>query len=284
MILINSKMVDIKHFPNEETSMGEQLINFVSEKDKTQTITLRFETNEDLINLMFVKEWMEEEGYCNIDLYIPYLPYSRMDRKVGSHLYTLKYIAKMINQMNFKNIFVLEAHSDKTLELLKNVTLMSYTKELVEKSMADMEFNLEKDAVVFPDKGAKERYKHLLNDSVKVLQGVKDRDFKTGDILGIKFEKNPDKEIERVLIVDDLCSRGGTFCQISDLCEEFGIEESYLAVTHLESNVYTGKLFEKVEKVFTTDAMEPFLKSIDTQKIKIVKLPKKFNMTIEEEI
>lgn len=278
MILLNNSKIDITHYPNAETALGEQLKDFTT-KEEVQNVTLRFETNEDLINLLFIKEWLKEEGFEKIALYMPYLPYSRMDRKVGSHLYTLKYIAAFINQMNFEAVYVLEAHSNKTFELLKNVVGVTYTKELVEEAMQDMKFDKEKDVVVFPDKGAKERYKHLLSTDIEVLQGAKKRDFDTGEILGLTFEETPTKQYRKALIVDDLCSRGGTFIQISALCKEHGINENYLAVTHLESNVYTGQLFEHVEKVFTTDAMQPFLENLNREKIKVIELPVKFNMT-----
>lgn len=286
MILLNSHVVSVNHFPNAETSLGEQLKAFTTSQNETQHLTLRFETNEDILNTFFIKKWLDEEGFSSTHLHVPYLPYSRMDRKVGGHLYTLKYLSDLINSLSFEKVFVLEAHSHKTEELLENVSCISYTKELLNHAMDMIQFNKDEDVIIFPDKGAKERYHNLLESDIDTLQGEKTRDFNTGDILGIHFEKDPEKEYKRSIIVDDLCSRGGTFIQISELCSKFGINENFLAVTHLESNVYTGSLFDVVSRVFTTDAMQPFLSETlekFSDQLDVLSLPTQLYLTQKEE-
>ena len=92
-----------------------------------------------------------------------------------------------------------------------------------------------------------------------------------------------DKPVNQAIIVDDLCSRGGTFINISQECAAIGIEKVSLIVTHLESNVYTGQIFDHVETVFTTDALQPFLENaVNNKQIVVKELPKKLKMTMEQ--
>lgn len=279
MILLNEKQVEVKYFPNGEINLDESLVELIDKENNVQHITLRFETNEDLVVMTFVSEWLKEESYEEQILHIPYLPYSRMDRKVNHHLFSLKYIAKMINKLEFKTVYILEHHSDVSIELINNVVPMSYTKTLIEKAMKDINFNKETDIIIFPDMGAQKRYKNLLTDDIRLFTGFKKRNFDTGKIIGLEL-KGDGKQVRKALIVDDLCSRGGTFIEIAKECMQLDIHDVSLIVTHLESNVYTGQIFDYVEKVYTTDALEPFLKdALDNKKINISNLPSHLLMT-----
>ena len=65
---------------------------------------------------------------------------------------------------------------------------------------------------------------------------------------------------ERVLIVDDICSRGGTFYTIAkQLINRFGENiDIYLAVAHCETNVFNGELIKDnspIYKIFTSDSI-----------------------------
>lgn len=280
MILLNEKQVEVKYFPNGEINLDESLVELIDEENIVQHLALRFEMNEDLVILTFVSEWLKEEGYDKQELHISYLPYSRMDRKVNHHLFSLKYVAKMINVLNFEKVYILEHHSDVSIELIENAVPISYTKTLIEKAMTDISFNKETDIIIFPDMGAQKRYKNLLNDDIRLFVGFKKRDFDTGKIIGLELEGD-DKPVGKALIVDDLCSRGGTFIQIANECTKLDIHDVSLVVTHLESNVYNGQIFDYVKNVYTTNALEPFLKeAVNNTKIKIEKLPVHFKMTV----
>ena len=95
--------------------------------------------------------------------------------------------------------------------------------------------------------------------------------WQTGKIKDLMVSGDTDLiEGARVLIVDDISSRGGTFYHSALKLKELGAEELYLYVTHaentiLEGNVLKGDLFKKV---YTTDSI--FRKS--HEKMEIFKL------------
>ena len=77
MIYLNGEKVNIKKFPN-----GESLINSENLKIKYHEINnlkLKFENDEDITHLIFLKGHLDELRVKCI-LEIVYMPYSRMDR------------------------------------------------------------------------------------------------------------------------------------------------------------------------------------------------------------
>ena len=57
-----------------------------------------------------------------------------------------------------------------------------------------------------------------------------------------------------VLIVDDLCSRGGTFIEASKKLKAQGAEKISLLVAHCENNVFTGELFAHIDILYTAES------------------------------
>lgn len=254
MIRVNGKEVKITKFPN-----GEVLINSEDIKNSDfliNVVELKFESNEDLINLMFVKRHLDEKREES-KLKILYMPYSRMDRTEGMTVFTLKYVSEFINSLGFKSVTVCEPHSDVTPALIKNVRVQYTTKALAEETMKILNFDDEKnDYLFYPDAGAEKRYSKQIDYS-KVLSATKERDFKTGFIKKLTITGEVPTEPFRVIIVDDLCSRGGTFMLSAKQLIEAGATEVYLVVAHCEDTIHLGEILETdlIEKVITTESM-----------------------------
>ena len=60
-----------------------------------------------------------------------------------------------------------------------------------------------------------------------------------------------------VLIIDDICSRGGTFYHSAKALKEAGAKNIYLYVTHCENTILEGELLTSglIEKVYTTNSI-----------------------------
>jgi ribose-phosphate pyrophosphokinase len=133
--------------------------------------------------------------------------------------------------------------------------------------------------LVFPDAGAAKRYAKMFAGQEHLI-GEKTREFATGKITGLSITK-PEAwvcgEVKRAIIVDDLCSRGGTFLEAGQaLRENLGFTQVELCVTHLEANVYNGKLLDDgspIDHIYTTDAM--VRGCVDDKKITTYELEKK---------
>lgn len=243
MITLNGKEVKYGKFPNKE-------INMPIKKDDLDVTRLNeiywvYEDDSDFLKLALLKDFLDSMG-TDSNLYCTYLPYSRMDRVNGEYRVSLFTVARLINNMGFHTVTIREPHSPVTLAKLNN----SFSDEwCAERIMYVLELG-SFSSVFFPDYGACLRYKHIvLPATVKIAVGKKSRDFKSGNIEDLSFRGEVGR---RVLIVDDLCSRGGTFVRASKLLRERGAEVVSLLVAYCEDNVYSGELFDHIDDMYVS--------------------------------
>lgn len=238
MIKVNGKVIDITKFPNMES-----LIKLDGIHNGLNVVTLRFENESDFIHLYMIKKSIDHIG-GTAKLYIPYLPYGRMDRVEESNfVFTLKYSASLINSLNFVEIITLEVHSDVTLALFDRIKSINTSQFLFKAEFLikeDCGFDFEnRDYVVFPDTGAEKRYSKQIKVK-NTLCAIKHRDFETGYIKSLDIIGDVPKEPFKAVIIDDLSSRGGTFILTANKLKEMGATEVYLVVAHCENTIYDG--------------------------------------------
>ena len=213
-----------------------------------------YENDAELFALICVKRHIDEKyPGCFCELRMPYLAHARMDRvKNDEDVFTLKYFCEIINSLNFEVIYVRDAHSNVSLALLNNVIDESADWWI---RIAAEGYNAE--ALFFPDEGAMKRYSS--DAPLPYAFGMKKRDWKTGKILGLDLI-NPENIVgKRVLIVDDICSRGGTFYHSAKALKAAGAASVALYVTHLEETILLGDLPDSglIDRVYTTPSIFP---------------------------
>ena len=97
------------------------------------------------------------------------------------------------------------------------------------------------------------------------------RDWETGEIKGLDLSGEIDQLSGKdILIVDDICSKGGTFYHSALKLKELGAANIYLYVTHCENSIYDGELLKNnglIEKIYTTDSI---LTNTESPKIELV--------------
>lgn len=253
MILVNNVEIKFESFPNGETRMIHDNINELVGEEEFNKIEFKYENDGDLIKLMFLKKYLDRYFMGENHLLIYYMPYSRMDRSEDYSPFTLKYVAEFINDLKFTSVSVIEPHSDVTIALLDNSTANYDNFEYIEVVKEIVGFNEDNDYIVFPDAGASKRYSKM--KSKNILIGHKHRDFQTGHIMSLELVGDMSAGGKTAIIVDDLSSYGGTFVKTSEALREKGFEKVYLLVAHSENSIFKGKLFDHVDKVFTTNSI-----------------------------
>lgn len=252
MISFNGKKVEFKKFPN-----GESLID--SENLKTRSddneIRVDFESDEDITHLIFLKGHLDESR-TKCSLMIPYMPYSRMDRTEGMRVFTLKHLCKLINNLNFESVTVYEPHSDVSTALLDRVKVVNMSKFLAEGLLKELNDGKEEVYLVYPDAGAAKRYEKEIRYE-KVLTASKERDFNTGRIKKLEINGEVQSKSFKAIIVDDLCSKGGTFAMTASKLKDMGATETYLVVTHCENTVFQGDLLtgDLITGIYATNSI-----------------------------
>lgn len=192
-----------------------------------------------------------------ITLIMPYIPNARMDRtRNAGEVHMLKYFCRFINDLKFDTVQVMDPHSDVSVTLLDRLFYIDptpFVKQAVEESRAQYIF--------FPDDGAAKRYGPAYNFR-PYLNGKKNRDWATGTIKGLEVE-NPmglkdDFHGKHIIIIDDICSRGGTFMHAGAALKAMGFAKIDLCVTHCEKTIFAGKVLSSdspINHVYTTDSI-----------------------------
>ena len=250
MIKVNGTVIEQNHFPDGTLLLKTE--DFRGHKD-TVKIEWHYESDAELFTIICLsKKALRKE------LFLPYIPHARQDRvKHGEDTFTLKYFAEVINSLDFESVTVLDPHSSVSEALIDRVVVKN------PKTYADMTINAIAEAcegeelvLFFPDEGASKRYANLFR--LPYAFGIKKREWKTGDIKGLDVVDNGlELQGKNILIVDDICSRGGTFYHSAKRLKELGAAKVFLYITHCENTILEGEVLkgELIERVFTTDSI-----------------------------
>ena len=255
MIRINDKKIDMKHFPD-----GTMLIKYLADDEITK-ITWLYDNDEECMGIYFLVKHLRAHGAKVIDLFMPYIPNARMDRvKNQDEVFTLKYFAEFINDLKFDSVEVLDPHSNVSTALIDNVSIIEPTDiilNLLETVNSDGNTIL-----FFPDEGAMKRYSHIASKcDIPYVFGMKNRDWRSGEILGLEvLGENDAVPGKNILIIDDICSRGGTFLHSAKALKAMGAADIDLYVSHLENSVWEGDMIRSglVRNIYTTNSIYRF--------------------------
>lgn len=252
MLKINGIEVSLGSFPD-----GTMLIRQQAPEENKVTISWFYENDRELVALIFLANHLKAQGKENLHLYMPYIPNARQDRvKSGEDVFTLKYFASVINGLGFRTVTVLDPHSSVSEALIDRIhiekpqTYIENTIHAIEKMTG------ETPSMFYPDEGAGKRYSGMIQ--LPYAFGIKKRDWKTGKILGLDVSGDIDSISGKdILIVDDICSRGGTFHFSAKRLKELGAGRIFLYITHCENTIFEGELIngDLIEKVFTTNSI-----------------------------
>lgn len=263
MLYLNNNKVEFITFPNQEKRLDLPL-NFVNNLHENIALW-NYETDASIFELLLFDEVMVKLKH-NYKLVIGYMPYSRMDRTDERNTaFSLKVLIQLLSEQTsaLKEVFVLDPHSPETLSKFKEYGMKA---QEIDYSLADevMKFanvNLDETWIVFPDMGAANRYDYYKYPNVIICEKI--RNFATGVIESVKVETRSKSSISKemmlkLIVIDDLCSYGGTFVKALEAIEkhpDINFDEAWLVVTHAEKALEEGKVLEKYDKVFCTDSI-----------------------------
>lgn len=251
MLFVNKEQVKVTKFPNGELLVDTTLLRKLKDsKSEAKTLLYKYDGSDSIQELMLACDYL---GVSDYYLVISYLPYERMDRAQEDNCYSLQTFMRQL-QAVFKgmSIVICEVHSHVTAEPIKDVIIKRTTSEEIAMQVV---VESDVDVICYPDKGARMRFT-LLGENVDKPQIYceKVRDFSTGKILGLDLVTDGyDVTGKHVLIVDDLCSAGGTFYYTAQKLREAGASKVDLVVTHMENNVLNGKILQTTDEKTVID-------------------------------
>lgn len=250
MILVNGIEIEQNHFPDGTLNLKYEL-NSLSKNIAPINIKWFYENDGELFTIIcLAKKFADHKKFLNM----PYCPHARMDRiKKDEDTFTLKYFCEIINSLNFDKVYIEDIHSPVALALLENVINLSPITKInyIINSLKDKDLLL-----FFPDEGAMKRYADELNKEYAF--GIKKRDWSSGKILGLELMNKDLVENRNVLIIDDICSTGGTFYHSANALKKAGAKNIYLYITHAENTMVKGPMYNTeglIEKIYTTESI-----------------------------
>ena len=247
MIKVNDKIINQERFGDNTLKIGTIFPYREFSAIPSIKITWCYDNDSELFALQCIVDHYKEcypRGIITLEL--PYIPNARQDRKVSNRLFTLKSFANIINSMEFDYVLVLDPHSDVSKALINNVEEDMPIITEIDQCVYD--------AIMFPDNGAAKKYLQYFNNNCKdIIIGNKHRNDE-GRIDSYELINFKDG-VEKVLIVDDICSYGGTFISAAKALREKGVKRIDLAVSHCEENIFKGQVFDYINKIFTTDSI-----------------------------
>lgn len=273
MLTINYTKVVKGRFPNNEVDyLPVKDIEEVKLFERRQYgFKVVFESNEDLFNLMVMnKAVMDYDSNCRRYLIMEFFPYGQMDRKTDSHLFSLKYVADLINDCKFDEVVIKDPHSNVLPALVKNNLVVNdlapndgdiscMVKKIEGKEVINTSLNFDNyDLFFYPDNGAAKKYSEITSKSYRF--GNKRRNLDTGEIVSYDVIANKeDIEGKNVLIVDDLVMGGRTFKEAAKALKEMGAVTIDLYVTHVMPQArafWTSNGDGLINTLYTADTLD----------------------------
>lgn len=214
------------NFPNGE-SIFKDLKNVLS--PNYNLINVIYTNDAELFSLGILMNYIKDiypSAKCILQM--PFCPYGQADRPMGGNLFTMKYFAKYINSLEFDEVRIVDPHSPVMTGCLNRVKV-SYPKKEIKSKIESAEIDL----LFYPDNGAAKKYSEIY-EGIPYGYGIKKRELSTGKILS--YECSLDKaeaEGKKILIVDDLIVKGGTYKYAAKLLNDLGAAQVDLFITHI---------------------------------------------------
>lgn len=251
MIKINGRVVELGSFPD-----GTLLIKENVDAGKVE-ISWHYENEREFLALIYLVRHMQSHGISDIDLFLPYIPNARQDRvKNREDVFTLKYFAELLNSLKLNCVTVLDPHSNVSTALIDRIVVKEPEEYVCKVLNQIIDIEGSEPVMFYPDEGAGKRYSGMM--SLPYAFGIKKRDWKTGQIQGLEVEGETSMIAgKNILIVDDICARGGTFLYSARRLKELGAGNIYLYISHCENTILSGELINSglIKRIYTTDSI-----------------------------
>lgn len=224
-------------------------------------ITARLQNSDDILALFMLTDALHRGHVEEVTLKLYYVPYARQDRvtRPGESA-SLEVFAALLNAQNYREVYILEPHSDVTAALLKRDVVFTagesgYSDFVVDhwKKGSDWATTV----LIVPDAGAEKRSYRMAEELgiTDMSFGRKHRDLKqlSGVIIETVLDRT-DYQGRDVLIVDDICDGGRTFSELAVKLREANVGRIGLMVTHGIFSAGLEPFKGLVDVVYTTNS------------------------------
>ena len=219
-------------------------------------IEFRINSYRDLWTLTQLKDVYDNAG-MPLSITIPCLLDAQADKRFNKNESSgLKLVLNHLKSLNFRSIRIFHPHNQEVIEaVLDNVEFIDNS-FFIENVIKDIKEKDDSNLVLMSsDAGGFKPLVKLcdkINWEGEMYSASKSRDPKTHKLTQQLGKQN--FEGKNVLIVDDICVKGGTFIGLAEMLRQRNVWGIYLAVSHMTIPNPNPELVNLFEKVYTTNS------------------------------
>ena len=270
----------INHMKFKNDNNFVQILETVRQKDVYIVQTTQPPVNERIMELLITIDAAKRASAKNINVVLPYFPYSRSDKKDQSRVpITAKLMAQILEAAGATRVITCDLHNP-AIQAYFNVNCDRLTGEyLLEKYFKEK--NLDNMVIVATDAGSsKKAYKY--SEYFECPIALVDKRREGNDDRAIASTIIGDVKDKNAIIFDDEIDTAGSMMETVKVLNRFGAKNIYAGCTH---GVLSGPAIERIknseikELVITNTIPLPKEKQID--KIKVLSIAPVFAEAIK---
>lgn len=208
--------------------------------------------DDNLLSFLLVCHTLKKEGAKTITAVLPYLAYSRHDkRELGKSLGTA-WVGKLLETSGITHVITIDVHS-KNIYNLFPIPVTSLSPAMVFAEVIK-KLSLSDATIVAPDEGARTRCEDVARCAgIKSIAYFNKKRLAEG-ITHLGFEGEVTKQ---AIIIDDILDTGKTLLSCATYLQSKGVKEIYIFVTH---GIFTGSEWKElfslgVKKIYCSDTI-----------------------------
>lgn len=252
-LYVNGVKREIKTFSFSDGSQFVDVGDKIPEKSLVSILSYLRQgelSQSDQIMRLFTLIQICKDANSHVELFLPYVPYARMDRKMDTgQTNQLKMFVKLLNSFKLDKVYIDDPHSDVCEALIDNAVVRSQQYLLTKEFRSKFQWIKSCDAIIAPDAGAnKKAHKVASEFNIPVIQCGKQRN---GDGHIIKTEVYGNTSGKKLVVVDDILDGGGTFLGLANAIQDS--LELNLVVTHgifAKGKNELNKVYNRVQAVY----------------------------------
>lgn len=243
--------IAIETYPDQE--IGAQVLENVRGKEVFLLQSLARRPNHYLMELLILVDALKRASAKGITAVIPYYAYARQDRKEKGRVpITAKLVANLLVTAGVTRVLTMDLHTEQVQGFFDIPVDHLYARPLLVEAVKRKGWK--EIVVVAPDVGAT-RMARKYAESLGVEFAIVDKRRVGSSAVEAKRLIGSVKG-KQALLVDDICSTGGTLKLAARVCRDEGAKEVYAAVSH---GLLLGDSWEQsgLDALLTTNTVPP---------------------------